>query len=296
MIKSFKITNHLGESVLLDLFKPAPSGFAITNVDGLGPVDADINTTDYAALDGAYFNSSRIGTRNIVMTIRLLENPTIEESRHSVYRYFPVKKRIRFEVETDTRKSYTYGYVESSIPTIFSNEEEVEISIICPDPFFYDTNGSIVDFSSVEAQFEFPFENVGTDPMLVLGDIVRSSQRPVLYYGEYDTGVTIRIKFSGAVTGLAIYNANTDELMRINESGISGGFQNKDELEISTIGGQKYVRLYREGVTINAINAVDISSDWPRLQPGDNLISYTADSGENNIHLIMEYSAAYGGI
>ena len=43
MIKSVTITNHLDESIKLDLFNPEESGFIIKNIEGLGPVKANIN-------------------------------------------------------------------------------------------------------------------------------------------------------------------------------------------------------------------------------------------------------------
>lgn len=137
MIKSVTVTNHVGDSLQLILREPEKSGLIITDIDGLGPIKASINTTNYATLDGAYFNSSRGETRNINITLRPMD-PDVEGNRLKAYRFFPVKEKVKIEVITDNRDGVIEGYVESVEPTIFSDEESIDISIICPDPFFYE--------------------------------------------------------------------------------------------------------------------------------------------------------------
>lgn len=72
MIKSVTITNYLGERIKLDLTDPEASGFVIEEIEGLGPVKADVNVTDLATTDGALFNSSRANTREIRMKLKIL--------------------------------------------------------------------------------------------------------------------------------------------------------------------------------------------------------------------------------
>ena len=93
----------------------AETGFAIDSIDGLGPVEADINTTEMI-IDGDIFNSARVGKRNIVMNLQFYsETGTgIEEVRQRSYTLFPTKKQIYIEVETDNRTVWTQGYVEKN--------------------------------------------------------------------------------------------------------------------------------------------------------------------------------------
>ena len=72
MIKTVKITNYRGEVLILDLANPYSSGLAVTNIDGLGPEKASINTVEIASNDGAMFNSARVESRNIVMSLRFV--------------------------------------------------------------------------------------------------------------------------------------------------------------------------------------------------------------------------------
>ena len=135
MIKSVTVTNYLNQSITLELTRPELSGFIITSIDGLGPVNATINTTDIATTDGALFNSARVSTRNIVLSVRYL-GTVIEDIRQLSYKYFPVKKKVNLVIETDNRSLEIEGYVESNEPDIFSKEESAAISIVCAFPFF----------------------------------------------------------------------------------------------------------------------------------------------------------------
>ena len=136
MIKKIKVTNYLGEQLLLDLKNPQSSGMFISNIEGLGPVKSEVNIAEASTTDGGQFSSARLNVRNIVITLGFLLAPTVEEVRIKSYKYFPVKKKIKLLFETDTRTLEIMGYVESNEPVIFAKQQTAQISILCPDPYF----------------------------------------------------------------------------------------------------------------------------------------------------------------
>ena len=135
MIKSIQITSFRGETIAIELANPEKSGFAILDITGLGPVKADINTTENGINDGAIFNSAHVSYRNIVLSLRFI-GTDIESLRQESYRFFSVKQNVRLLIETDNRLMNIEGYVESNEPTIFSKTEGCKVSIICPYPYF----------------------------------------------------------------------------------------------------------------------------------------------------------------
>ena len=72
MIKNIQITSFRNETLTIELANPEKSGFAISGITGLGPVKAEINTTENGINDGAVFNSAHVGYRNIVLTLRFI--------------------------------------------------------------------------------------------------------------------------------------------------------------------------------------------------------------------------------
>jgi len=187
MIKSVTVTNPAGESLKIELGNPGSSGFLVLGIDGIGPSKADVNISDIATMDGSYFTSARIGARNIVLNLKLLGTPTIENTRHLSYLLFPVKKRITLIFETDNRICQIAGYVESNDVNIFSSQETVQISVVCPDPYFYSVFLNIIKFSLNEPNFEFPFENASlTEPLLELGVMSYNTEKTIYYPGDAD--------------------------------------------------------------------------------------------------------------
>ena len=160
MIKSITVTNYLGDSIKLELARPEESGFIVTSVTGLGAGKANINMTEVATNNGGLFNSSRLPSRNIVISLKFMFKETIEDMRQLSYKYFPIKKKLTLLVETDNRLAEIDGYVETNEPDIFSKEEGSDISIVCPNPFFYsagEDGKNTTIFFGVEPMFEFPF-------------------------------------------------------------------------------------------------------------------------------------------
>ena len=301
MIKSFIVTNNRKESLEVILREPEKSGLYVESIEGLGPVSASINTTDLASADGALFNSARLGTRNIVLTLGMLFDPTVEDSRLKTYKYFPVKSKVRLRFSTDRRLVETTGYVESNAPNIFSKDETAQISIVCPDPFFYEVKESLASFYGATPMFEFPFENPSlTEPKIIFGELRKDSRVIVNYQGDVETGMLIRVHATGDATGITIYNVqtggkielDTDKLQTISGASFKAG----DDILISTVRGNKSVRLLRNGVYTNVIGIAGKDMDWFQMVPGDNIFAYTAKTGVNNLMIDFTYYVAYGGI
>ena len=304
MIKSVTITNHLGESIKLDLFNPEESGFIIKNIEGLGPVKANINFKELATNDGSIDNSARLSSRNIVMSLQFMESPTIEETRLKSYKYFPIKRNIKFLIETDSRICETIGRVETNVPTIFSNAEGCQISILCPNPYFYSagengTNQTI--FYGTEPLFEFPFSNESlTEDLIEFGSIENRTEGTIYYDGDAEIGITIQIHAVGEAEGLVIYNTKTREIMRINDdklkSLMGSGIQAGDEITITTSRGEKGIYMLRSGVTTNILNSLEKPIKWFQLSKGDNTFAYTASAGLTNLQFRIENKVIYEGV
>lgn len=303
MIKSVTIVNYLGESVKIVLSEGNPEhGMIIKQINGLGPAKANINTTDLATKDGALFNSARLNSRNITMQLLLTMAPDIETSRQRTYKYFPIKRPLEFIIELDNRVARTKGYVESNEPSIFNKEEEVSISIICDDPYFYsygNTNTTL--FYGVDAMFEFEFENGSlTEKLLEMGSVENKTEQTVYYDGDGEVGMVITIHAIGDVGNVTIYNSETREFMRIDTAVLErltgNGIISGDTIIINTERGSKSVTLLRDGYYTNVLNCLSKDSDWLQLRKGDNVFLYVCDFGQEKLEFKIENRIAYEGV
>lgn len=301
MIKSVIATNYLGESIKMGIGDPDESGLLISSIDGLGPGESEISTTELAATDGAVYNSSRIVSRNIVINILFKGNPTIEDSRHLTYRVFPLKRAINLIVVTDNRALQIDGYVESNDPSIFEQQEGTSISIICPNPFFYSLSEDHILFSGIEPMFEFPFCNDSlTEKLLIFSEIRDRYENVVYYEGDAETGVIINIHFLGPATKISIYNMITGDTMTINTDKLAtivgSPIQSADDLVISTITGSKRITFWRNGKSYNVLNCLERDSDWLKLDVGRNILVYVAETGSRNLQFNIEYYPLFEGV
>lgn len=301
MIKSIIVTNHLDEAIKLELRKPMRSGFLIQEITGLGPPKATINTTETASGDGTSFNSSRIGTRNIVFTLKFLEKPTIEHVRQLSYQYFPIKKRITMLFETNNRVCKISGYIESNETVIFSDSVGTQISVICPNPYFLSALKNTKRFYGLDSLFEFPFSNESlTESLINFGEVNDDVEDNIWYSGDVDVGVVLTIYSTGEARNVTIYNNNTREKMFIDTERLKeltgDPILQGDEIRISTVMGEKGVTLTRQGVTTNILNCLSRDSDWLKLAKGDNIFSYTAEYGIQQLQFKIENNILYEGL
>lgn len=300
MIQTVTVTNHRGENLELDLRNPWASGVAVRSISGLGPPQATINMTELSTVDGSVFNSARAQSRTIDMDLIMIDHSTIEDSRHIIYKYFPIKKPITLTIKTDTREVYTTGYVESNIPEIFSDFESTMVTIQCADPYFYSLDDNVTYLNEITGGFEFPFTNPVETYSLKFGELSSGDATNIYYDGETPVGINIELHFTGSVNTIRIYNITSDQELLIDTDKIQAltgsGLQDGDLIKISTITGKKSIILNRNGVLYNILSCISRNTKWIQLEPGDNIFVYSALSGVNNMLITVTNKELYEGV
>ncbi len=261
--------------------------YCLYDIDGLNPVAATINTTEFATSDGAMFNSARIGTRNIVLYIKIY--PEIEKNRLNLYSFFKIKSDVTLYFRHDSLNVFISGKIESFELDHFSNSQIAQISILCPNPYFQSVQNQIVEFSNVVALFEFPFMNPPEG--LELSHIERVKAK-IINAGEIATGVTIQLYAStDDVSNPVVYNLTNNTYFGLNFEMKKG-----DLITITTHFNNKKVTLLRDGETANILYSVQEGSTWLQLESGENKISYSCDKGKNDLVVSVEYTELFEGI
>lgn len=312
MIYKIVARNPKDELLEMDIRYPEKSGINVKNITGITPVGAEIYSTPFGSIDGGVYVGSRVPSRNIVMTLALYERKnelgeleTIEDSRLTVYNFFRIKDWVNLVFYTTNRILQVLGYVESAETDVFSDEETSTVSIICVDPWFYSSNYSEISFSGTKPTFTFPFSSVlGSNipsELLQFGDISIDTRTDIMYEGDIKTGFNMSITFFGSdFHNIYFYNMQTRERMNIYTDQIAkiagSPLGEGDELQISTISGQKTAYLLRGGDYRNIISAIDKNADWFQLTKGNNVFAFSSDYGVENITFRLSYRDAYAGI
>lgn len=307
MIQSFTIINHLGDVLVLELASPEKSGLLVDSVTGLGQVGANINSSKIAGSDYSVVNSAYLGERNIVFKIKYVGYDA-EEDEDLTDKMFPTKTTVSIICKTDLVEVYTQGTVEKNEPTIFSDKPDgagCQISIMCPDPYWYELDNITTPFGGIEPLFEFPFhsdiEGFGDDK-IEFGNIRVIKEKSIYYTGEADEGITISVHALGQVRDLVFYNLDQRKQLPVSDSIITditgSGIVQGDNIVISSVRGNKYATLTRNGVTYNIINALAVNKiiQWFELVRGNNLLAYSATTGEYDMIINIKHRIAYKGI
>lgn len=284
---SCSIQNINGNVLVLTGNEPVYQVIAIT---GLNPPKAQINTTTIVGLDGAVFNSSKLQTRNIVLTIKI--NGNVEQNRLNLYQYFRTKEWCKFHYTNASRNVYIEGYVDSVECDLFTNKEIAQISIICPYPYFRDLTEIMTDISSSLALFTFPFSINENEPIPISS---YETDRVTNIYNdsESEVGITIRINVIADVSEIELRNINTGEDFTLDYS-----FEEGDVITINTNKGKKSVSLLRNGTVINLFSALQKGSVFFQLHVGNNPFSYLADNGNSNdnVFILFYHSKEFRGV
>lgn len=160
MIRSVAVSSQFGTTYFDKLDGTLTAPGVITEIQDMGPVDADVNVTQYATVDGGRVNSTRLGSRTLSLIISLVETDgSIEKSRHELYAVFAPKAEVMIDVTTDEGVFSIIGTVEKCVPNVFSSAASLTATIICPDPYWYSDFKGIREFGAYNGGFEFPFGN-----------------------------------------------------------------------------------------------------------------------------------------
>lgn len=277
------IENHKGEQLQLT----QNPNYSITGIEGLPPPTASINTAINANFDGSTYRSSRLNERNIVISLAIEGN--VEINRIELYKYIKTKKKCVVYYKNNSRDVSIAGYVESMEVAIFDAKEMVQISIICPRPYFEDVIKTMLDMSATSAMFEFPFSI--PDEGIEFSTLTVATESIVQNLGDVETGAVIIFHATGPASNPAIYNVDTGESFKVNISMSAG-----DLVIIDTIKGEKGVTSVINGVTTNIINNVDMGSTWLQFESGANTMLYNADSYPENLQCYITFNNLYEGV
>lgn len=178
--------------------------YLITNITGLSPAKATINTNQAALLDGAIYNSSKVQMRtiNIAFTIE----KRVEINRLFVYQVLRPKKPITVYYQSNILDVKINGYVESVNVTHFDQKQIATVAIMCPSPYWQSALEVITEMSAVDDMFYFPFASEGGKNLLPYPyDNTTRTNNGVTYTDNGDGTITA----NGTATAYSDFNCQS---------------------------------------------------------------------------------------
>lgn len=274
MLTKIEVFNGTSESLSLPL-QDISTGYVVEDVTGLDPVKATVVSTKIAQIDGSRRQASRRENRNIVLVLGFvpeLASSTVEILRRNIYGYLSPKTMVTLRFHFDGVGFVDIlGEVESCESPLFTEEPQMNVSVICFDPDFYALTSSevagVTTSTSGEAVFDYP--------------------------GSSPAGYIFTLPVTRALTGFTIYNTHPNSVQQIFE--FEDPLAIGDEIVITTSPGNKSIMRTRSGVKKSVLYGVTPESVWPYFSPGGNIVRVNA-SGSPNMPYSIEYVAKYGGL
>lgn len=247
----------------------------VRDVAGIDAIDATINTGEYAGDDGDYYYGSRIGKRNIVLTLGLT---SVEESLPLIYGYFMPQSYVTLQFDVDgfpDESVYISGWVEKTPYNHFSPDPEVQVSIICPEPNFVSAPEAVTGETGSEIDSPVMIEYSGNK---VAGFELALAAEDDPYEGP----VVIEVS-QGAFVGGAIRHLEIDPVV----------LETDEVLYVNTIRGSKNIYVVNGD---NLVGKMSGDSFWLTFWPGDDGVRVRTPEDGITRNWVLTYRRQYGGI
>lgn len=248
------------------------SPFVIDGVEGLGDVDAEIQTQKAPFQDGSTYLDAVLNEREIAFSIMIrgTGDTDISQKREQLGRIFNPKLglgTLRYEYGDIVREIEVVSTHVPSYPKGAENRTAFHqiglIDLLAPDPYWQTLN--LDSEPTFEPLFQFPFE--GEFQMGISRD-----ERMIMNEGDQPTPLVV--EFYGPAENPTITNETTGEFIKVNQTLLEGEY-----MRINTADGDKSVVFVDEGgIERNVFNWIDLDSTFFKLQLGENRIAYSADS------------------
>ncbi len=262
--------------------------YMTSKIEGLNPPVGTISTSSYAGMGGSYLNNAFIEKRNMVIHFEM-RGVEIEKKRHQLYKVVKPSRYVKIYYKTAGIDVFAEGYVESCEVNNFETLTSGQISILCPDIYWYSTVSQMAYYSQITGGFSFPFPTESNPQPFTLGRYDTQNIMEIINDGD-ETGFILEIEAIADARSPTLYNADTDEYLQITGEILAG-----DIITITTKTGNKTVTLDRGGVKTNIINRLVSGSTWLSLREGKNRF-YLRGTGLNNLKVKIIHTNAYLGV
>ena len=289
--RSITLTSDTGQTFTI----AEDSDSYVLDQDGLdlGTVNATHNMTQYIDLVGKHLDSTVLAPRdiNIVGWIIGKDLPTIKSRKVLLDKAINPMYRVRLEIGGYAINFRPDTSIQFSREWNYNNGYMVKFQIqgTAPMPLFilksYDTYRKKVDKRS---DFHFPF-SIPKIKGVKFGYFPFESIRNMPNDGDVESGMVITITAVTPIKNPVIRNLTTNEIIKFNITLNSG-----EKLKVDTQLGQQTATLVQGSLETNAMKYLTIESDIDMvLALGFNKLSITADTGEEDMDIKVEFSPRF---
>ncbi|MHB1151366.1 MAG: phage distal tail protein [Eubacteriales bacterium] len=285
MIPYITFTLDLGGRILTISKK---SVFRLIKYDGIEATVVSVSVASNGSVDGGYLQSVRVEPRLISLTFAVDDRNRTEELRKWLIKYFTPKEQGTITVSRGNVTRIIHFIIAEKLEykqnNIIEDKLIISVSLLCPDPYFYDITAGEVRFLTYTPIGTFPITSmfgVGvTTGFMTVTDTVE-----MVNDGDAPVGVVCEITaFGGSVTNPKIMcNGEYVRVLRVMDP--------NEVIQIDTRERRKNIYVDGEAQFI-----FDRTSVFFSLPVGINTLTVAADSGLTNASTVITYTLKYFGV
>ena len=268
--------------------------WVLQSCEGLYEYNSPVLTLADSMTDGSIYQGSQLSQRNIILTVR--DGPTSNHlnNRKLLYTVFKPKSiGTLIYKENGIRRLINY-YVEKVYADSDKRSRAATISLICPDPYFYDPVEMVESMAGWVPGFEFRHEFISAGEEF--GSRNQELIKKITNTNADDIGIRVSMAASGAVVNPALYHIETNTHIAVGTVSKPFTLNAGETLVITTHTGNKHIYLLSNNTYTEVNEYLSEDSDFIQLQYGDNTFGYGADSGSDYLSIEIAYRYKYLGV
>ena len=257
--------------------------WGITDYSGFGLLQVELTTEKYAIGDGEVVTSEYVGSRPLDINAKVKHSADYITARSEALRFFLPRRTYTVYATSDGVTRWIEAKVQKfkCEKPVSGNAPAMELAMICEDPYWKDMDSFGNDIAAKTGGMVFPYR-VPIGGGFNTGRYLYSDNVPLVNNGDVSTDVIVTITAAGEIINPKITIGGAFILM----------------LLTMTDGDVLVIDLEKDRITLNGVNCIgqmDKSSEITSivLEPGSTTIGFSADSGDSNMSVVVNYTPRY---
>ena len=265
--------------------------FRLESYSGIHEYSGNVATIKSAFGVGVSYIGTSVNQRNIGLVIAFRDDETLITKKHQLFNIFPLKDSgTLYYYEGVVERKINY-YVENVNLTRKANQVYATINLVCPSPYFMDSEETIAVLHNWDKLFKFQLE-IPEGTGIEFGTKNDSTSIEIENNSHIDYGLTITFIANGEVVNPELRNSYNGEMLKLNYTMETG-----DEIIITTYNNEKSITLIdSNGNEENITNTLVFGTKFLQAVNGVNKFVSNADSGSENLDVNISYYNYYEAV
>lgn len=265
--------------------------FYLDSYSGIHNYDGNVATIKSAFGVGVSYIGTSVNSRSINLVIAFKDGPDLITRKQQLYNIFPLKDHgTLYYYEGSLERKINY-YVENVVLVRKANYVYATINLLCPSPYFMDSEETIATLQNWDKLFKFPLE-IPDGTGIEFGSKNNSTSIEIENNSHISYGLTITFIANGAVENPTLKNTKTNETMKLNYTMALG-----EKIIVTTYNNEKTItHIDSSGNETNITNSLVFGTKFLQAPNGVNKYVTQADSGLSNLDCSISYYNYYEAV